>query len=153
MKSEWELKALELSRDVGQLLADSFVLYVKLQGCHWNVVDERFHALHALFQEQYAELAEAIDEIAERIRILGEVAPATLREFLDLTQLSEGVSSSSGQEMLEELLKDHELLINSIKDWVTRAQELGDEGTADLLVGRLRAHEKAAWILKSHLKK
>lgn len=132
-----------------QYLADSHVLFTKTQGFHWNVVSPHFQPLHAVFQEQYEAIAESIDETAERIRMLGELAPASLKGFLEQSQLEEGRGDVSDQDMLKWLLGDHELLIRWLRSAIAMTQAQGDEGTADYFIGRLRAHEKTAWMLRS----
>lgn len=141
----------QVSQNLGLILADTYVLYTKTQNFHWNVIDPRFHSLHVFWEKQYEELAEGIDEIAERIRILGERSPGSLKQFLDMTSLNESDGDLSGDEMLEVLLNDHETLCRFIRERIALAAKLGDEGTADLLIQRLRFHEKTAWMLRSHL--
>lgn len=140
----------QVAKHLACLLADTYVLYTKTQKFHWNLVDSRFYSLHLLLQSQYEELAEANDEIAERIRMIGFDAPGSLKEFLDLTSLQEGLLKLSGDEMLNKLLQDHQTIIQSLRDGIKLALKNGDEGTADLFIERLRAHEKMAWILRSH---
>ncbi len=144
-KSAQKIKVL-LSRS----LANTYLLLVKTQNFHWNVVDARFHSLHEFFQEQYEALFEAVDEIAERIRMLGFKSPGSLREFLDLGTLDEAETNLSGDDMLSELLIDHELVIKDLREQIKESIELGDEGTGDMLIDRLRFHEKTAWMLHSH---
>lgn len=133
------------------LLADTYVLYTKTQKFHWNVIDERFYQLHKLWEEQYQELAEANDELAERIRMLQAPAPGSLKEFLSLTSLKESTTIPNGNAMLQELMTDHETIIQELHIGIILSTDHGDEGTADLLIQRLRAHEKMAWFLRSHL--
>lgn len=134
------------------ILADNFVLYTKTLNFHWNVVDERFFQLHKLFEEQYEELGEANDELAERIRMLQAKSPASLKEFLSLTSLKEELNHSlTGNQMIEALVKDHEAIIKILHENITFANEQGDDGTGDLLIQQLRSHEKMAWFLRSHL--
>jgi len=137
--------------DLKTLLANTYVLYVKTQNFHWNVEDPRFHSLHVFFEEHYKELADAVDLIAERIRVLREKTPASLAAFLELTTLNEAGDDLDTQEMLRELLHDHENISVWLRGRIEPTQKLGDEGTADLMIERLRAHEKAAWMLRSHL--
>lgn len=135
---------------LSHFLADTYVLYLKTQNFHWNVTGSLFYSLHKLFEDQYRELAAAIDEIAERIRSIGSMAPASFAQFLQLASLKEekGIEQSS-EDMIRKLLKDHELLAQSAADMIPKAQHAKDEGTADLLIQRLKAHEKMAWMLKS----
>lgn len=136
---------------LARLLANSYILYVKTQNFHWNVVDPRFSQLHKLFEKQYEELAEAIDTIAERMRALQVRAPGSLSEFLHLTELEEAKGKLSGDAMLRELAHDHEFISKELKPWIPEAQQAKDEGSADLFIGRLREHDKAAWMLRSNL--
>lgn len=141
----------QISQTLSQLLADSYVLYVKTQNFHWNIVDPRFHSLHEMFEEQYRQLAKAVDEMAERIRMLENKAPGSMRQFLALTSLSESDGNLLGEKMLEELLDNHEQIVDWIRPRIEEIVALGDQGTADLLIQRLRYHEKTAWMLRSHL--
>lgn len=141
----------QIAHQLGLILADMYVLYVKTQNFHWNIVDPRFYSLHLFLEKQYEELAEAIDEVAERVRILGERTPATLKQFLDRTSFEEPAEDLSGDEMFDMLLRDHEALIRHLREQIQLAAKLGDDGTADLLIQRLRFHEKTAWMLRSQL--
>lgn len=140
-----------IAQDLSVLLADTYILYVKTQNFHWNVKDPRFHSLHEFFDEQYHELAEAIDETAERIRMLNERSPGSLKEFLDLTTLQESDQKLTADEMIKNLLKDHESIISWLRPMIESSTQLGDQGTADFMIQRLKAHEKTAWMLKSSL--
>lgn len=133
------------------LLADTYLLYVKTQNFHWNVCDPRFHSLHEFFEEQYEKLAEAVDLIAERIRAIGAKAPGTMQQFLSLSRLDEAKGCPKGEEMLKELLHDNENLAQWLRSEVDFTAQNGDQGTSDLCIGRLREHEKTAWMLRSHL--
>jgi starvation-inducible DNA-binding protein len=141
----------QIAQNLSMLLADTYVLYVKTQNFHWNVIDSRFYSLHLFLEKEYKKLEEAIDKIAEHIRKLGQVAPGSLKQFLDMTSLKESTGDLTGDEMLEELLKDHESLCHFLRERIILASKLGDEGTADLLIQLLRTHEKSAWMLRSHL--
>lgn len=140
-----EATAVELTK----LLSDTYVLYVKTQNYHWNLVDPRFASLHKMFEEQYESLAEAIDEIAERIRMIGHHAPGAMRSYLSHTRLEESEEDIDGDQMVTQLLSDHEAIIQTLRHQISETQKRGDEGTADLMIQRLRSHEKAAWMLKS----
>jgi len=141
----------QLSQQLNLLLADTYVLYTKTQNFHWNIVDPRFYFLHLFLEELYKELAEDIDELAERIRMLGGRSPGTLKQFLDMTSLKETVKELSGNEMLQKLLSDHESLCCLVREKIELTGQLDDEGTKDLLIKKLRFHEKSAWMLRSHL--
>lgn len=139
-----------ITHELSILLANTYVLYTKTQKFHWNVVDERFYMLHKLFEEQYEELAEANDAIAERIRMLEQKTPATLKDFLKLATLKETENYPTGQQMIRILVSDHEQIIREIRSKIEEFNEMMDEGSGDLLISRIRAHEKAAWFLRSH---
>jgi starvation-inducible DNA-binding protein len=141
----------QVAQNLGLLLADMYVLYTKTQNYHWNVVDARFYSIHIFLEKQYEDLAEAIDEVAERIRMLGERSPGTLRQFLEMTSLKEAENEKAGNEMLQDLKKDHEKMIGFLRTRIPLTAEAGDEGTADLFIQQLRFHEKSAWMLRSHL--
>lgn len=137
---------------LGRLLADEHVLYLKTRNFHWNVTGPYFGPLHALFESQYTALAETIDEIAERIRSLGGVAPGSMKEFLKLARLDEQPGGKlDSEKMLAALLTDHEAVIRTLRTDIAVADKAGDSGTNDFLVGLLEAHEKTAWMLRSHL--
>lgn len=143
----------EISQVLSHILADEFVLYTKTRNAHWNIEGPDFHAMHIMFESQYNELAEIIDNVAERIRTLGHYAPATLKQMLQLTHLTEQTrekNDSSG--FIKELLSDHESIVINIRTQINRlAEKLKDIGTSDYLTGLTQYHEKLAWMLRSHL--
>lgn len=134
-----------------QYLADSFVLYAKTLGFHWNVQSSDFGQLHAFFEEQYTDLAGSLDETAERIKMMGAFAPASLAVYLEKAQLKEENGQLSDQDMLKALLTDHETLCQFLREQIPAVQKGGDEGTADYYIARLQVHEKFAWMLRSHI--
>ena len=144
---------IEVGDTLSRVLANTYLLYLKTQNFHWNLVDPRFFSLHLLFEKQYEELAEAVDTIAERIRMVGGRAPGTMKQFLDLASLEEAEGEFSGDEMLSQLAEDHTELANRCRASIEDVSQLGDEGSTDLLIDLLRAHEKNAWMLRSHLEK
>lgn len=131
------------------VLANTYVLYLKTQNFHWNVRGPNFRELHKLFEEQYLELAEAIDLVAERIRALDSFTPASFSEFVELSQIKEETKHLKAESMLKQLIADHEKLNSYLHEIFDSVQDTGDEGSADLLIERMRAHEKTIWMLKS----
>jgi starvation-inducible DNA-binding protein len=134
-------------------LADTFTLYTKLRKYHWNVTGLHFSELHELFEEQYTALEESMDEIAERVRQVGGFACGTLDEFKSMTALKEqpGVIPTAVQ-MIQDTLDDHETIIRQLREDVdATAEQYHDTGTSDFLTGIMEAHEKMAWMLRSHL--
>jgi starvation-inducible DNA-binding protein len=141
----------ELADTLGRALAETYVLYLKTQGFHWNVVGPMFYGLHKLTEAQYQDLAEAIDEIAERIRALGFPAPATFAQFLGLSAITEMTGAPTTEEGIQALVADHETVSRTFREAVSLADEDNDIVTADLLTQRTKVHEKAAWMLRSLL--
>lgn len=135
------------------VLADEMTLYIKTRKFHWNVSGQSFMELHKLFQAQYTELEESIDEVAERIGKLGGKAIGTMTEFTELTKLKEAPNTYPSQkEMLGELLDDHETVIVQLrKDIALCADANNDAGTADFFTGLMQQHETTAWILRKYL--
>lgn len=138
---------------LNHLLADEFVLYTKTRKFHWNVKGIHSHDLHVFFESQYKELAEIMDEVAERIRKLGHYSLGTLQQFLDETNLLEHTDDGSSAEvMIEALLEDHETIIKELRKAIDPIQEKHkDAGTADFLTGLMEQHESMAWMLRSML--
>ncbi|MDZ7669721.1 MAG: Dps family protein [Gammaproteobacteria bacterium] len=141
----------QIAGGLTRLLADTYTLYLKTHSYHWNVTGPRFRDLHLLFEEQYTELAAAVDDIAERIRTLGYPAPGTFREYLELTAIEEIAGAPEAEEMLSDLVVAQEILVRTCREILPTAQEANDESTASLVADRMAIHEKAAWMLRSLL--
>lgn len=141
----------ELAGLLGEYLSDLFVLYVKTLNFHWNIEDPRFFSLHKTLDDQYESLEEHVDAVAERIRKLGRKVPASLKFFQDQTDLVEAGTNLNGNQMLAELADDHEKLIIKTRKIIETSTDLKDPGTADMLTGILRYHEKIAWMLRAAL--
>lgn len=151
---EIELRNLEaVATLMNTLLADEYVLYTKTRNAHWNVQGPDFFALHNFFEKQYDELAEIVDEVAERVRGLGHFALGTMREFLEVTRLSEKTAGFGTQEqIIRALLLDHEAIIRELRrDCKIMDEEYLDAGSSDFCMGIMEQHEKMAWMLRSHL--
>ncbi len=137
------------------LLADEMTLYIKTRKSHWNVNGKSFMELHKLFERQYQQLEEYIDEIAERIGKLGSNTIGTMKEFISLSTLKENPAKYPTQtDMLQELLNDHETLIRQLRKQIENcSKKYNDAGTADFLTGIMEAHETISWILRRYLNK
>lgn len=142
------MKTIEALR---QVLADTYALYLKTQNYHWNVTGANFKSLHVMFEEQYDELAEAVDEIAERIRALNEKVPASFSVFSKLTTVEDANEACDAQAMLQDLLKSHEQVMVSVTQAKKVSAENNDYGTEDMMIARLEAHQKMAWMLRASL--
>ncbi len=141
----------QISEGLGGLLADTYTLYLKTHGFHWNDEGPMFNTLHEMFMTQYTELWGALDLVAERIRALGFPAPATYQEFGKLSTIEETVGVPEAMEMVRILVKGHEAVARTARKAFPAADKAGDESTADLLTQRLQVHEKTAWMLRSLL--
>ena len=142
----------EINDLLNHVLADGNVLYIKLRKFHWNLSGDNFMELHKLFEEQYDAVAEAIDEVAERISTVGGVAIGTTSELAELSLLIENPGKiPSNQEMIKELVNDHETIVKSLRKFVDDTEEkYGDKGTSNFLNGLMQAHEKMAWKLRKY---
>ena len=140
---------LNIADGLKKLLADAYTLYLLTHNFHWNVTGPQFRELHLMFEDQYTELAAAVDDIAERIRTLNVVAPGTYKEFAELTAIEavDGVPNSDA--MVEILMKAHEQVVKTSRVVLKRAQIADDESTASLVSDRMRVHEKTAWMLRA----
>ena len=144
-------KRTAIAKGLSKVLADSYMVYLKTHNYHWNVTGEHFHSLHAQFEEQYTELAAAIDVIAERIRALGHRAPGSFREYQELTAIKEDTDQPKSMEMVRRLAVDNETILRTARETLPVCQEADDEASIDLLTQRLHVHSKTAWMLRSHL--
>lgn len=134
-----------------KVLADSYSLYLKTHGYHWNVRGPNFQSLHLLFEGQYQEEWAALDQLAERIRALGELAPQGYSAIANLTGIKDGNPENGWETMVGELMQDNETVIATARGAFTAAEDASDQATMDLLTERLTAHEKHAWMLRATL--
>jgi starvation-inducible DNA-binding protein len=138
-----------LTHELGRLLADTYTLYVKTQGYHWNVIGPDFRSFHLMFEEQYTELTAAIDLIAERMRALGAFAPASLRAFARLSSVEDEDAAPEAADMVLRLIAGHEAVVRTAQSVLRAAEADGDPTTADLAIERLAIHEKTLWMLRA----
>lgn len=138
-----------IAEGLSHLLADTYSLYLKTHYFHWNVTGPMFHSLHQMFEEEYVELAQAVDDIAERIRTLGAVAPGSYSQFAELSSVPETRDVPSAQEMVRLLVEANEIVVRTARSVFPAAERANDEATADLVTERMRTHEKTAWMLRS----
>ena len=138
---------------LNRLLADEHILYTKTRNYHWNYEGDNFMEMHKTYEGQYEELAEMIDEIAERIRMIGHHAEGRLKDFLKLANLEEEEYTTKQDEQVKNLTDDHETVIRIIRKGISSTDKLNDVGTVDLLTRVIQQHEKMAWMLRSYLPK
>jgi starvation-inducible DNA-binding protein len=145
--------AQQIAATLNKILANEHILYAKTHNYHWNYIGDNFMEMHKFYEGQYEELAEMIDEVAERIRMIGHFAEGRLKEYLKLTDLEEPAPTPDQQKQVRNLLDDHETVIRQLRQQVDIMQDkLKDAGTADFLTGLMEKHEKMAWMLRSYLK-
>ncbi|HEY7774388.1 MAG TPA: Dps family protein [Marinagarivorans sp.] len=144
-----EENRMAIAEGLKALLADSYTLYLQTHNFHWNVTGPQFRELHLMFEEHYTELAVAVDDIAERIRTLGVVAPGTYKAFAKLSSIEEVDDIPPSGEMVDILTKGHEQVVRTARGVLSKAQEADDESTAALVSDRMRIHEKTAWMLRA----
>ena len=131
------------------LLVNSYTLYLKTHNYHWDMTGPMFNTLHLMFEQQYTELAAAVDQIAERIRALGAFAPGSYTEYARLTSIPEDETVPDAETMIKNLVAGQETLARKARDVMATVGESRDEPTADLLTQRMQVHEKNAWMLRS----
>ncbi|MDP1880365.1 MAG: DNA starvation/stationary phase protection protein [Parachlamydiaceae bacterium] len=141
----------QIAQYLSLALADTYVLYVKTQNFHWNIIDPGFYSLHIFLEKQYEELADGIDELAERIRMLGEKTPGTLKHFLEMTSIKEASEDLDANEMLKDLLNGHETISRFLRERIELVNKLLDQASGDLLIKQLAFHEKSAWMLRASI--
>jgi starvation-inducible DNA-binding protein len=142
-----------IAAGLSRLLADTYVLYLKTHGFHWNVEGPMFQTLHQMFMTQYTETWNAIDPIAERIRALGHYAPASSQQYGKLASIKESTGVPKAEKMVQELIQGQEAVARTARSVLPLADKANDQPTLDLLTQRLDIHEKNAWMLRSLLKK
>ncbi|KQR71488.1 Dps family protein [Pedobacter sp. Leaf176] len=143
----------KVAHSLSKILADEYVLYTKTRKAHWNVVGPDFYNKHKFFEEQYTQLEDIVDAVAERIRKLGHYAPASLKQFLELTHLTEDDrGNNDAPTYIKTLLADHESILIHLRENIDNyADALKDAGTSDYITGLMETHETMAWMLRAHL--
>ena len=133
------------------VVADTYALMGQTHICHWNVRGPSFFSLHTAFELQYTELFTAVDEIAERIRALGALAPGGLSNLAGMAGIDEIKEDASAQDMVNHLVMANEKLLADLAVARDLAGEAGDSESEDLMIGRMQIHQKTVWMLKSYL--
>ena len=141
-----------VAEGLGDILADTYCLTFKTHAYHWNVEGPLFFAVHNLTEEQYENMFSAADEVAERIRSLGHLAPASLADIVKRSQLENGSKDLSAEDMIHDLASDHERLAHRLHALIHIAEESKDPVTEDLATERSAFHEQAAWMLRALVK-
>lgn len=134
---------------VSRLLADTYTLYLKTHGYHWNVEGPHFQQLHIQFMDQYTEMWTAVDDLAERVRALGYYAPASYSEMAALSTIKEESGRPSWEVMVKNLAEGHQQVAKTAREVLRIAEDVGDDATADVIAPRVTLHEKTAWMLRA----
>ena len=145
-----EENRIEIANGLSKLLADTYTLYLQTHNFHWNVTGPMFQTLHTMFETQYTELAIAVDDIAERIRALGEKAPGTYAAFNELSSIEEQ-DLDKAEDMIRALVIGQETVVRTARSLYPLIGEANDEASADIITQRITSHEKTAWMLRSLL--
>lgn len=140
----------ETIKELNQILCNLHIFSQVLKNFHWNIKGPQFFVLHPLFEEWYEATQAEIDEVAERILMLGVHPKSTLLEYVKKATIHEpsGIVTSEIQ-MMKKIQEDVQVLIENHKATITAATEYKDEGTIDLIVGHLGVFEKRAWKIKA----
>ncbi|MCB1338209.1 MAG: DNA starvation/stationary phase protection protein [Maritimibacter sp.] len=141
-----------VAKALAEALADTYRLVFKTHAYHWNVEGALFYPIHTLTETQYENMFAAADEIAERIRALGQIAPSTLNDVIEASIVKDADTLPSAQEMVEDLAADHEKVAKRMHKVITLAEVHEDPVTADLMTARSAFHEQAAWMLRATAK-
>lgn len=147
-RSDWPQNRAQLAVCLSEVLADTCILSMKTQSFHWNMVGPLFHDAHKLTEAQYQDMAESIEEIAERIRAIGHIAPGSFEQFKKLSEITEAVERPSAIEMVQQLLADNQTCCHRLRKAATEAQRVKDVKTLDLLTDRIGQHEQNVWMLR-----
>ena len=134
---------------LSRLLADTYTLYLKTHGYHWNVEGPHFQSLHIQFMDQYTEMWTAVDELAERIRALGHYAPGSYAQFAKLSSIKEETGQPDWKTMVKNLADGHEQVSRTAREVLRIAEDVGDDATSDVVAPRITLHEKTAWMLRA----
>ena len=140
-----------IAEGLARVLADTYTLYLKTHNFHWNVTGPMFQTLHLMFEQQYTELALAVDLVAERIRALGHPAPGSYAQFSKLSTIPEATAIPKAEDMIRQLVEGQEALGRTLRKVFPTAEKASDQVTIDLLTQRMQVHEKTAWMLRSLL--
>lgn len=140
-----------IAAGLANVLADTYTLYLKTHNFHWNVTGPMFQTLHLMFEQQYNELALAVDLVAERIRALGHHAPGSYAQFSKLSSISEATAVPKAEDMIRQLVQGQEAVVRTLRTVFPTAEKASDQVTVDLLTQRMQVHEKTAWMLRSLL--
>jgi starvation-inducible DNA-binding protein len=148
-----EADAKKVAGGLAKVLSDTYVIYLKTHGFHWNVEGPNFRELHFMLEEQYTALWNALDVLAERIRALGHYSPGSNSDMVKMSKLSEEKGVPTAEQMLLKLIEDHDTVCNTLNEVHEIADKANDSATTSMLENRLDEHQKFAWMLRAQAKK
>jgi starvation-inducible DNA-binding protein len=144
-------KSAQLAHGLNKLLANYQVFYQNVRGFHWNIKGEKFFELHVKFEDLYNDLVLKIDELAERIRTLGEIPLHTYSDYLSTSQVPERKNVTDGKEAVGEILKAFQLIILRQREILVLSADANDEGTNALMSDYIREQEKLVWMYSAFM--
>ncbi|HVI44841.1 MAG TPA: Dps family protein [Chitinophaga sp.] len=145
--------AKQIALELNKVLADELIIYAKTRNCHWNIEGPNFMEMHKFYEDQYEELEEYADEVAEYIRSIGHYAEGRYADVLKLTNLLEDEYSNDQKKQLTGLLNDHETVIRNLRRLIDEFDaKYNDKGAADFATQMLQKHLKLAWMIRSYIK-
>ncbi|KOF03058.1 ferritin [Roseivirga seohaensis subsp. aquiponti] len=147
------METAELVDAMNKLLANYSVHYQKLRNFHWNVKGPDFFDIHEQFEQQYNTAKVSIDDVAERIRVFGQTPMSTMRDYLETSDIKESSTDLSAMEMVSEIVKDYEILLEHMFNVIEVALNNGDSGTVDMVNSMVKYTEKNHWMLTAFSKK
>ena len=136
--------------ELNQLLADFQIFYANLRGFHWNIKGRGFFILHEKFEGMYDDVAAKVDEIAERILMLGSEPANNFSEYLKIAKVAEVSGVSCADKALQNILDTYAYLIGEERKIIELASKAGDETTVAMLSDYLKGQEKLVWMLVAY---
>jgi len=146
-----EQQSKELAQKLNTLLANYHIFYINVRGYHWNIKGEKFFELHAKFEELYNDLVLKIDEIAERIKTLGETPLHTFTDYLEQSAIQETKNITGGKDAVQHILNSLKQLLLLQREILTLSANADDEGTNALMSDYIREQEKMVWMYNAFL--
>ncbi|MEJ6403696.1 Dps family protein [Yoonia sp. 2307UL14-13] len=138
-----------IAEGLTNVLADTYRLTFKTHAYHWNVEGPLFYSIHNLTDGQYENMFAAADELAERIRAIGQMAPMTMAEIMEKSVIEDDTDKLTAGQMCQILADDHERLAHRLHALIEVSGKQNDPVTEDLATARSAFHEQAAWMLKA----
>jgi starvation-inducible DNA-binding protein len=140
-----------LAQKLNALLANYHIFYINVRGYHWNIKGDKFFELHLKFEELYNDIVLKIDEIAERVKTLGETPLHTFTDYLQISAITETKNVSDGKTAAQYILDSLKQLLMLQREILSLSADANDEGTNALMSDYIRAQEKMVWMYNAYL--